>query len=335
MMSILNKFKKDRVGVGLDIGTHTLKVVKLKFTQDKAEICGFDLKPAQSDLSGILKEIKQDFGSEEVAIAVSGPSTVLRYVSFPKMTKQELDQALKFEAQKHIPFSIAETILDGSILKEALADNKMLILIAAVKKDLVAQRIKAILDAGLRVSVVDMDSLALVNLFNFNNILGDTNNKTVALLNIGATISNLTILEGGLPYLSRDIPIAGNNLTKKLMDVFSLDLKSAESLKINPDQERADKVARAIESIIPNMSAEVRTSFDYYESQSASSVAKIYLSGGSSKFNGLKDMLANLLGIEVELWDPLKNIVIDANIDKDKIRLASGQLNVALGLALR
>jgi type IV pilus assembly protein PilM len=252
------------------------------------------------------------------------------------MSSGELRQALKFEAQKYIPFSLDEVNLDSFILKEDLPDNKMLVLLAAVKKEFLRERLKIIESAGFKASIVDIDSLALINAFNFNYAKDSDilKNKTIALLNIGAALTNLNILEDGIPCLSRDIQIAGNNFTQKLMDIFGLDFKSAEELKINP-KERLQKVSQAIEAVLVNLASEVRTSFDYYESQSASDVIKIFLSGGSSLFSGLKDMLANLVGIEVEPWNPIGKINIGDSVDAEKVKAVSNQLAVAIGLALR
>jgi len=338
LAKLKDRFSKERFSIGLDIGSSAIKIVKLKFIKDGVELCDFALEPAQVNPAEALGKIKQSLSQalDIVNIGVSGSATVIRYVNFPEMNKDELKQALKFEAQKHIPFSIDEVNLDGYILKEALPDNKMLVLLAAVKKDLINQRLKLIEDAGFKAGIIDIDSVALCNAFSFN-YQADENlkPKAAALLNIGSSISNLNILEGGAPRLSRDIHIAGSNFTQKLAEIFSLDFDSAEKLKLAPDKERADKVTVAVESVVTNLAGEIRTSFDYYESQSASSVVKIFLSGGGSKFPGLKDMLANFLGIEVEYWDTFRQINIAGSLPAQRIKELSGHLAVAVGLALR
>jgi len=246
------------------------------------------------------------------------------------MSEDELKQSLKFEVQKFIPFPINEVNLDSYILRENLSENKMLVLIAAVKKEFINQRLKLIQEAGLKINTVDIDSLALVNAFKFNypQDTDDTiKNRTVAILNIGASMSNLNILENGLPVLSRDIFLAGNNLTQKVQGPLGLDSQAAK--------EKANNAAGVVESELAGLAKELRESFDYYESQSASSVIKIFLSGGGSRFPGLKDMLANLLSIEVQNWDPFRQISIADTIDPEKLKALSNQLAVAVGLALR
>ncbi len=330
-----NKFSKERFSAGLDIGTSAIKLVELKFIKDTVELARFNLEPIQADLSSQLKRIAP---SQRINISVSGTSTIIRYADFPRMNEDELKQSLEFEAQKYIPFPINEVNLDSHILKGNPLDNRMLVLVAAVKKELINQRLELIKAAGLKTNIVDLDSLALVNAFKFNySQENDDNikNKTIALLNIGASMSNLNILENSLPVLSRDIYIAGNNFTQKTADILELDFKSAEELKLNIDREKLDKVVIAAESVLSDLAKELRVSFDYYESQNASSVIKIFLSGGGSKFSGLKDMLANLLGIEVEYWDPLRQISITDSVDSKEAKALSSQLAVAVGLALR
>lgn len=323
--------------MGLDIGSALIKLVKLKFVKDTQELVAFDLQPAGTDVLPALKEIAQSRGVSKVNIALSGSSTIIRNVIFPKMDSQELRQALKFEAQKHIPFSVDEVNLDCHILKRELPENKMLVMIAAVKKDFINQRLKALEAAGLTVNVAEIDSLSLINAFNFNYGSDESmKQKAVALFNIGASQSNLTILEGGLFNLSRDINIAGNNFTQKLADVLNLDFKSAEDLKLNPaDKEKMPKISTAIEAVTSSIAMEIRISFDYYESQSSSSIAGIFLCGGGSLFPGFKDMLASMLDMDVQYWDPLGKISISNDVDKEKIKAVNSQLAVATGLALR
>jgi type IV pilus assembly protein PilM len=335
LSDIKDKFVKERISVGLDIGTSVVKTVKLKFFKDTIELCGFDLQPAQLDLEPVLKKIAQSQEIRNINLSVCGPTAIIRYVNFPKMSEEELGQALKFEAEKYIPFGISEVILDSCILKHDLADNKMLVLLAAVKKETINQRLKLIEDSGLSARIVDIDSIALINAFNYNYTEDENiRAKTIALLNIGASLSNLNILENTIPRLSRDIHIAGNNITQKIEDILGIDIKAAEQLKINP-KENLEKVTLATETVISNLAKEIRASFDYYESQSASVAVKIFLSGGDCMASGLKDMLVNLLGIEVEYWDPFRKINIANSILKEKLKSVSSQLAVAVGLALR
>lgn len=354
--NLKGKFSKEKISVGLDIGTSSIKIVKLKLNNDTAELCDFKQIPVSFGLDAALKELAQTEDIKDVNISVSGHSTIIRYVNFPKMNPEELTQALKFEAQKLIPFAINEINLDNYILKPDLPDNKMLLLLAAVKIEFINQRLKLLETAGIRANIVDIDSLALVNAFNFNHSKenDELKNKTVAVLNIGASISNLNLLENFLPCLSRDIKTAGNHFTKKIIDALSVDLPTAEDLKINPDKDKSSKIPGVFEQVITNLATEVRTSFDYYESQCPSTVSKIYISGGGSLLKGLKESLSSMLDIEVAYWDSFSNIDISNTSNSEKLssiknnadlnagaagineaQALSALLPVAVGLALR
>ncbi|MFA4842732.1 MAG: type IV pilus assembly protein PilM [Candidatus Omnitrophota bacterium] len=327
---------KQNYSFGLDIGTSAIKLVKLEFTADSVNLTGFSLQAAAPGINEAVRNIAQGVDTKKVNFSVSGQSTVIRYINLPRMNETELKAAMSFEAQKHIPFPLQEVNYDACILKEEPQAGPMLVLLAAVKKDFLSERIKVIEEAGLKPEIADIDSLALVNIFNFTYIGSPAiQNKALALLNIGSSQTNLTILENTFPYMSRDIHIAGNNFTQKVADTLGLDFPSAEKLKLDPPKEKLQNVIAAVESVLAGLASEIRTSFDYYESQRASSVTRIFLSGGSAGAAGLKDALANILGLEVEAWDPLSKIGIADNLNAQEIKGLSSQLAVAIGLALR
>lgn len=337
--NLKERMPKEKISIGLDIGASSVKLVKLKFLKESIELVGFSVEPMQVDVVSVIKKIAQAHSINKVNISVSGPAALIRYISFPKMQKQELSQSLRFEAQKHIPFAVNEVNIDGHILNDDLPDNKMMVLVAAAKQDIVQQRLKIAEEAGLKVRAVDLDSVALINafIFNYAEYSEDQNlkNKTIALLNIGTVFSSVNILENAIPRLSRDMQIAGNHFTQKIADTFGIDFKEAEQLKCNPGKEREAKVAACVETVLSNVAKEVRVSFDYYESQGASTVEKIFLSGAASRLIGLKESLESLLSISVEYWDPLRKIIIADSVDSEKVKQLSSQLAVAVGLALR
>ena len=327
---------KEKSSVGLDLGSASIKSVKLRFSQSGVELCEFGLTESSADTGRAVAGFIQPRNIKLANISVSGPSTLIRYVNFPKMDSSELQQALKFEAQKHIPFPVDEVNLDGYILNPSLPENKMFVLLAAVKKDLIAGRLKLMEEAGVRPNLIDIDSVALINAYNFNYPVENLNGHRVeALVNIGASETNLNILEDGIPRLSRDIHTGGAVFTQKLADIFAADFVVAEKLKLSLEGESRDKVKAAMEPMLASLGQEIRTSFDFYESQSAVSVGKILVSGGSSYFSGLKDMLSASTGIAVEGWDPFKKISLAGGVDTASLAKVSAQLAIAVGLALR
>jgi len=336
LFGVKNNGNKEGYSLGIDIGTAFIKAVRLKHSKDKVEFSSYLLEPVQIDLSSVLKKLTEAQPPRFTTLSVSGASSIIRYVNFLKMGADDLKNALKYEAQKYIPFALNDVNIDSSILKPDLADNKMMVLLAAVKKDYLSVRLKSVVDSGIKVNAVDLDSLALVNAFVHNYPQAQSGeHQAVALINIGHAVTNLNILEGQIPHLSRDINIAGKNFTQKISEILELEINAAEQCKLNPDKERLTKIVQIMETVLSALAAELRTSFDYYESQSASSIKKIYLSGGTSLFPGLNGMLSGLLDVEVECWDPFAKVVIQKDLDTAKIKALSPQFAVAFGLALR
>ncbi|MCX7927115.1 MAG: pilus assembly protein PilM [Candidatus Omnitrophica bacterium] len=326
---------KEKYSVGLNLGISSVKAVKLKITKETAELVGFCLERTQLEMDAVLKSISQKLNTRRVNISVSGQQALIRYIDFPKMSLADLKQAIKFEAQKHIPFPVNDVVIDAVILRD-LPDNKMKVLLAAVKKDFLNQRLKILHDAGLEVDVVDIDSLALINAFEYSYSQDPAYKaKTIALLNIGSATSNLSIVDDGLPALSRDISIGGNNITQRIADGLGLEFKQAEELKISAEPQKKEHIQRLIEPVLTKLAQEIRTSCDYYESRSITSVERVLLSGGASRYPGFDKMLENYLSLPVEYWDPFRKILIAENLDPEKLKLISGQLAVAVGLALR
>lgn len=331
---IKNRLPSDRFAVGMNLGFSSAKVVKLKLgAKGQASLAGFRVVQNQLDMEPALRQIIQELGIKTVNFSLSGQQAIIRYIDFPQMKKEELRQALKFEAQKYIPFAPSEVTIDACILNERLPDGKMKVLLAAVKNELIDQRLKMLRQLGVSVNLVEIDSISLINAFNFNYGDDETvRSKTVALLNIGSTTSNLNILEAAVPALSRDVNFGGNNITQRIADALGVDFKTAEARKTSEHAEEEAAVKSAVETAVAKLAHEVRSSFDYYESRCASSVEKIYISGGASLFPGLVPMLRTDLGMPVEDWDPLKNIPCG---DAANAKTIAGQLCVAIGLALR
>lgn len=334
--------KKPPVCVGLDIGSSSIKAMALEWKEQKFSLRNFsliDMPPQGAELSSSVKKALSSLEVRNpiVNVSLSGQPVIIRYAWLPRMTAKELASSLHFEAAKLIPFAVSEVNVDSCILKQDASNNKMLVLIVAAKKEAVSERIALLKNAGINLGIIDVDSLALINAFNLNRPADKNKDlpKVFALLNVGASVSNLNILEAGIPVFSRDIYIGGNSLSKKISDFLGVDFKAAEAQKINPDKDKLDRIMSAVEPVFSSLASEIRISFDYYESQGASSVEKILLSGGGSLLHNFKDNLTRILGIDTGYWEPLSQVEFAAGYDAEAIKSCAAKFAVALGLALR
>ena len=336
----LFKSKSEKTKIGIDVGSYAIKTVELSREKDNLKIKNLSyVKLEDSDSQdNLLRAIKESAAkanviNKQVNIAISGPSVVVRFIELPHMSPEELKNAIPFEAEKYIPFNIEEVIIDHQLLIPRLAgENKMLVLLVAAKKSIINERLKIINAAGLSAGVLDVASFANVNAF--LNSANRAEGKITALIDVGARATDINILDGDKLSFSRSIQQGGNDITKALSDALSMDLKSAEGLKIKPG-DRAVEVNEKIGSILHNIIDEMHLSFSYYENQSGKTVSGIHLTGGGSRVKNFDNLLKENLGIDVVPWNPTEGMELDASVDKQSVDSIKDQLGVAIGLALR
>ena len=360
--------------VGLDIGSSMIKSIRLKKLKDGYELTGAEITPLSSDpieemepdarlslIRGAIKKIlsQKNIGSKAAATAIPGDSAIIRYIKVPYMGDDELKNMIHYEAEQYIPLGMDQVVFDYQVLNEVEEENqkKMEVLLVAVKNETMNQHLDLLKDAGVKAKVIDVDAFALCNAYQLN--LGEETEgvkaDTVALINMGAKFTTVTILEKGIPHLTRDVNIGGNNFTKEIQREFNLSFAQAEELKkqqaaIMVESEALllggmpgggdDKASRIYEAITPALNKllnDIRRSFDFYESSiKKKPVQKVLISGGSSKIKNIDRFLSERLGVPVEVNYPFKNINISSkNFDFDYLRANAVHFNVALGLALR
>jgi type IV pilus assembly protein PilM len=333
----LSKRAENRIGI--DIGSYAIKIVELSREKDNLRIKNFAYEKVEDPGSkdSLMQAIKRavdraNILNKEVNIAVAGPSVVVRFVELPRMSENELKAAIPFEAEKYIPFNIEEVVIDHQLLIPRLGEeNKMLVLLVAAKKDLINERLSILNEAGLSVGILDVVSCANFNAF----LMGRKRKKEeiTALIDIGAKETDIDIIDEDALYFTRSIQLGGSDITKVLSDALSMDLNSAENIKINPG--KTSEVSAIINPVLNNIIDEIRLSFSYYENQSGKSIEKVYLAGGSSKVINFREMFNENLGIEIVPWDPTEGMELDPTIDAQLITSIKDQLGVAVGLALR
>lgn len=361
--------------IGLDIGTSTIKAIKIKKKKSGYELIGAEIFSLTSEsiddldpdtktslyINSIKKIIKQkNIGSKLVTTAIPGDSAIIRYIKVPYMAPEELKNVMPYEAEQYIPLGMDQIVFDYQVLNEVEEENqkKMEVLLVAVKNETMNQHLDMLKAAGVSPFVIDVDSFALCNAYSLNlQEESETGVKadTVALINMGAKFTTVTIVENGIPHLSRDINIGGNNFTKEIQREFNLSFAQAEELKKQQavimveseefllstlptsDDAKSTRIFEAITPALNKLLMDIRRSFDYYESTvKKRPVQKILLSGGSSKIKNIDRFLSERLGIPVEINYPFKNININSkNFDFDYLRANAVHFNVALGLALR
>ncbi|MEW6599593.1 MAG: type IV pilus assembly protein PilM [Nitrospirota bacterium] len=337
--------------IGLDIGSKHIKVVQLKEIKGSHRLERLGIATLQPELIvdgsvldstrvvDAIKELLSNTGikAKDVTLSVSGHSSVIiKRVSLPQMTEEELDEQIRFEAEQYIPFDIEDVSLDFQILGPAEEENMMDVLIVAVKKDKISEYVTVVKDAGLNPVVVDVDAFALENMYELNYEIKEGEN--VALVNVGASMININILKGGISVFTRDSSVGGNLLTEALQREFTISYANAEKIihgeaveGISPDDIKA-VLNRAFEDIIN----EISRSFDYFrDTTNYENVDQIILSGGVALTTDFAQSLSERIGVPVAIAEPFKNITVPDSFDQEYLNKVSPIVSVAVGLAIR
>jgi type IV pilus assembly protein PilM len=337
--------------IGLDIGSSYFKVVQLKETKKGYELELFDMLPIPSEiivdgaiidslrLVDSLKELikKAKIKTKNAVIGISGhASVIIKRISLPEMSEEDLSESIKFEAEQYVPFDIEDVYLDFQILGPREEPGQMDVILVAVKKDIINEYATVVKEAGLIPIIVDVDAFALENMYEINYEIEP--DKNVALVNIGAGTINMNILKGGISVFTRDSSIGSNIHTEAIQKAFDATYESAERLKkgepvegISPE-DAYSVVLSASEDII----SEIGRSLDYYKSTTLhEDINEVILSGGGSLIKNFPQILSEKIGIESKVAEPFRNIIIPKKFDISYMQDVAPIAAIAVGLALR
>jgi type IV pilus assembly protein PilM len=332
--------------LGLDIGTRFIKCVEMSENKGSFMVTGIGLRevPSPEAQKDTIHELLRDSGfkTRRVVTSVSGRSVIVRYVTMPFMTDDQMRNAIKYEAAKYIPFEVEDMILDYQRLKDeggAEGEKKeMRVLLVAAKRDYIVEHANLVEGLGLLPAVVDVDSFALGNGFELaGTVKPDAFDwtKITALVDVGASKTNVNIVKGDVSFFTREIFIGGDEMTESLSKKMNMDVKEAEKLKREPGDQDAH-VQDALGSVLDDLCHEIHLSLDYFENQFDRPVDDLFVSGGGSLTPGMDDAFEKAFGKKPVHWSPLQHLEIDrGHLDASAVEAYAGQLAVAVGLATR
>ena len=353
----LPSFSSKKSVVGLDVGSSTVKAVEL--TQ-RGRNRGFELShlgvskvPAEAIVQGaflnagaITEAIREAIDNakirnKNVAAAVCGHSVIVKKVSLPVMTREELDEQIRWEAEQYIPFDVNEVNLDFQILTANPEEGQMDVLLVAAKKDLIDDYVQVITEAGLNPVAIDVAAFAVQNAFEMNYEQDAT--KVTALVNIGAQVVNINVIRNGIPAFTRDIMTGGAHYTEEIQKALSISFEEAERIKLGNSRDGGavqdvipQEVEQAMRSVSDTVIGEISRSLDFFTATSADArIARVLLSGGGARIAGFAAAFKTRTGIETEVMNPLAHMVSSRGFDPDQLAAIAPSLAVGIGLATR
>ncbi len=345
-------FFKKKNPIGLDIGSGYIKAVHLNETKEGYELSFVGVQPLaheliiegtitdKKSLAAAVRDVLKTAGGMrgEAVVGVSGHSAVIvKKIVMPLMTHDELGLSIKYEAEQYIPFDINDVNIDFAVLgPRPDEEGQMDVLLIAAKKTVVADYEEVVESAGLKPVIVDVDAFALSNMYELN--YDGAGKKNLALINVGAGKTNMNILNEGRPVFMRDSAIGSNHHSEMLERVLDVSREDAERLKLGQSVAGvpADKAHSVLANASDEICMEISRSFEYFRSSiSEEDVSEILLSGGAALMKGFPEMLAEKLGMQVEVANPFRKIKIPERLDPSHIMKIAPIAAVAVGLALR
>jgi type IV pilus assembly protein PilM len=351
--------------IGLDIGSHSIKLVGLKKTSKGPFLTCVGMKeiPPGKDkedvntFSEILKTLIEEVGlkTKKVNLVVSGSGVQIKRISVPSLPKAELKEAVRWEIKDHLPFPVETAQIDFHILNEYVEDNvkKLALIIVACPKQLIDRTLSIAEGAGLQPIHLDVGPFALLNtLLTWNQIKKE---ETVALVDLGAEKTGIYLFKDGIMQFSREVTPAGADITRAIMEGIGSEgepellYERAEGIKqeigipSEPFQEGKNdksiplsKISFLIRPVLEKLVAEIGRSLEYYRNLfNEEQIDRLLLTGGGANLKNIVSYLANELRLPVEHFNPLGKILFDSKkIDIQLLEQMGSIFTIAAGVAL-
>lgn len=347
--------KSSTIGLGLDIGTSSIKLVELERgkTATVTRFARIPIAPGSlndgvvvksDDIGQAIRDLLQvaKVKHKQAAVAIAGQAVIVRHIKMPLMTQDELNNAIRWEAERYIPFPIDEVNMDCQIIETNTENNEMEVMLVCAHNDIIYSHLQVLKEAGIQPVSMDIQPFALMRSMGLENSDSEDN---LALLDIGAGTADLTVIKKGIHRFTRIIPIAGSQMTTSIGNYLNLEFDEAEKLKIAygdaqydvniSENEIRSKVNYALQNCLKELALELRRSFDYYKMQQRNETIKeLIISGGGSMIGNLVPFLRE------ELEMVVKSAYYDETVEcPEKLQIEFEELfpilTVALGLALR
>jgi type IV pilus assembly protein PilM len=342
-------FGRKKTTVGLDIGSGLIKVAIIDHGKGEPELTRVAITPLIADAivegeimdPGLVADAVRGAleaaglkGKVSIVTAVGGRDVIIKKIQIERVKEQQAREIIRWEAEQHVPFDMESVELDFQILDPEADGVEMSVLLVAAKRELIESKLRLLTDAEVDPAMVDVDAFALHNAFEVN--YPDAMAGAVCLVNIGHEVTNINILDDGVPLLTRDIAVGTRRFREDLQRERGLSAEEADALMQGYDRSphldsvmepRSEEIAVGIERASAFLASSSRT---------AGKLRAVYTCGGGSRVPGLNEAIANRLKIPVEQSNPLQRLrVRDGAFDSLVIDDVAPLLMLPIGLALR
>ncbi|QIC72480.1 pilus assembly protein PilM [Acinetobacter indicus] len=337
--------------MGVDISSTSVKLLELSVKNDRYWVESYALVPL-SEGSVVEKNIlnPEAVGDAlERAFNLANTPTTAAALAIPTsmvisktiemdadMTDDEREVQIRMDAEQYIPFPLDEVSLDFEVLPDRLANpNRVNVLLVATRLENVESRCEAIELAGLTPKVVDVESFAIENAF---KVFADTlpmGVNTIGVLDIGHTMTTLSVLKDNKIIYTREQVFGGKQLTQEIQNRYGLSFEEAGRAKKSrtlPDDYDVEVLEPFLEAVVQQAARSLQF---FFSSSQFNEIDHILLAGGNANIPGLAKLLQQKLGYRVTIANPFLQMGFSSKIDIKRIESDASSLMVACGLALR
>ena len=347
-MALFGLLGGKKTTVGLDIGSGIIKLVVIDHSGSEPELIKVATTEVATDAivegevmdPGIVAEAVRGLFStagvkqKSVVTAVGGRDVIVKKIQMDRMKEADAREVIRWEAEQHVPFDMANVELDFQILDPDADGLQMNVLLVAAKRELVEGRVGLLKEAGLTAAVIDVDAFAIHNAFELNH--PEAMQGVVGLVNIGHEVTNVNVLEDGVPVLTRDLSVGTRRFREDLQREKGISAEDSEQV-VQGRTASADLAgyvdARGEEIAV---GVERAAAFLATASRSAGGLSHVFTSGGGARIPGLNEALADRLKVPVELASPLQRLKVrDSVFESVSVDELAPLLMLSIGLALR
>ncbi|MCX8052247.1 MAG: type IV pilus assembly protein PilM [Armatimonadetes bacterium] len=351
--------------VGIDIGSSFIKAVEVTPTTQGWEVAAAAVEPCPREtmkdgvitnvhevaaaIRGLLREA--GIRATGAICGISGSQVIVRQVQFPKMTEAVLRKSIKYEASKYVSSSIEDSVVEFEIIGDAEEPGQMNVWLVAAPREMIDSRVAVLESAGLEPLAIDVEAFALirsvVELSSSDRYL----HETVALVDMGASHTDVNVVSRGEFALTRNIPIAGDSFTNAIKNLTGASFDESEQMKLEmarqcplDELDSGDSECRSwrvVQPLIDELIREIRRSINFYHSQfpeghTEAFVGKVILTGGSARMLGMDRYMSSKLGIPTEVARLFEDSAISIEkLSPDFLDKHRPVLAIGAGLAIK
>ncbi len=344
--------RKSAPVLGLDISSTTVKLLELSHTGERYRVESYAVSPLLADavieknindVDGVAHAIRNVTMQSRtklktVAVAVAGSSVITKIVDMPAgLNEDDMEIQLTLEADQYIPYPLEEVAIDFEIQGVSPeSDGQVEVLLAACRRETIAARVEAIEGAELQAKIMDVEAYAMERAFSLlQSQLDIDDENTVAVVDIGATMTTLNVLTNGQTIYTREQLFGGKQLTEEIMRRYGLPVEEAGLVKKQgglPDDYEPEVLEPFKDAVVQQVA---RCLQFFFSSSHYSDVDYIVLAGGVASMEGLDGLVQEKLGTPAAVANPFFDMAISSRVNAVALGSDAPALMIACGLALR